>query len=649
MALTIGELVGFIRADDSGFRRGISDARLRMRGLQRSTDGTLRDIRGRFVSEGEAAGRGLADGIRAGADAVERRLGAMQGAIRGISLGMAGVSAGSVGAAGAIAAVPLAVIGLGAKVLAENEQVQTAFSDLRSHVTSELSRLAQPLVKPFVEAAGQLQEIFDDIAPHIGQAFEAAAPMVGPLVDGIGQFAKGVMPGFVEAIESAQPVIEALADGLGSIGEGLGGFFSELSSGSDGAATGLGSLLDTIGDLLPVAGSLLGSLATLGGPILAGVRSAVEPLIDMVSDLADWLGRLVDSIPPSVLSGIASGFVAIALGVKAYQTAIRLASLATRAWAAVQALWNAVMMANPIGLVIGLIVGLVAIIVIAYKRSETFRNIVQAVWAAIRSAIGAAVDWIVAKVAWFATLPGKISGWFGQAKDWAIKKWNELVAWVRGLPRRISSALSGLAGQMRSRATQAGRALVSAIRSRLSEAVNWVKGLPRRARNALGNLGRTLRNAGRALIRGFISGIRSMIGSAKSAARSVVSSVRNLFPFSPAKEGPFSGSGYTTHSGRALIEGFQKGISAQAPRLRTQVAGVLGGLPPLALPSHARPGVSTLPGAPAASGMQQPQRIVLEVQPGSSGRVEALLTHIIRETVAVKGGGDVQATFGKRR
>ena len=646
MALSIGELVGFIRADDSGWTRGTDAARLRLRGLQRDAEGNLRDLRGRFVTEGEAAGRGLADGIGAGADDAEGRLGAVQGALRGISLGLAGVSAGALGAAGVLAALPLAVIGLGAKILAENKQVKGAFSELGSHVKDELTQLAQPLVKPFVAAAAQLREIFDEIAPHIGQAFEAVAPMIAPLVDGIGQFVKGIMPGFVDALESAQPVIEALSDGLGSIGEGLGGFFSELSAGGDGAAMGLGTLMDTIGSLLPVVGSLLGSLATLGGPILAGVLSAVEPLIGMVKRLADWLGQLVAKIPPSVLTAIGAGFVAIALGVKAYQLSMNLASMATKAWAAAQALWNTIMMANPIGLVIGLIVGLVAILVIAYQRSETFRAIVQAVWAAVQSAVSTAVDWIMGKVQWFSTLPGKISAWFGQAKDWAIQKWGELVAWVSGLPGRVSAALSGLAGRLRSRASEAGRALVSETRNRLSEAITWVRGLPGRARSALGNLGGILRAAGQALIRGFINGIKSMAGSAKSAARSVVSGVRNLFPFSPAKEGPFSGKGYTSYSGRALIAGFGEGIEAQGPRLRTQMAGVLGGLPPLTLPSHARPGVSTLPGASTAAGVQQPQRVVWEVR-NNGGRLEALLTHVIREMVAVKGGGDVQRAFGK--
>jgi phage-related protein len=641
MALNIGELVGLIRADDSGWTRGLDAARLRLRGLQRDAEGNLRDLRGRFVSEGEAAGRGLADGIGDGADEAEGRLGVVKSALRGIGLGLAGVSVGALGAAGALAAVPLAVIGLGAKILAENKQVKSAFSDLGSHVKSQLVDLAQPLVKPFVAAAAQLRTIFDQVAPHIGQAFSAVAPMIAPLVDGIGQFATGIMPGFVQALKSAQPVTEALADGLGSIGRGLGGFFAELSSGSGGAAQGLGALLDTVDSLLPVVGSLLGSLATLGGPILAGVLSAVQPLIGGVRQLAEWLGQLVAKIPPGVLSAIGAGFVAVALGVKAYQLSMNLAAMATKAWAAAQVLWNTVMAANPIGLVIGLIVGLVAIIVIAYQRSETFRAVVQTVWAAVQTAIGTAVSGIMAAINWLAQIPGKVGGWFGAAKDWAVRKALELVAWMLSLPGRVGAAISGLAGTLRTIASNAFTRFRQVAAEKAVAFVSLVRGIPGRARSALGNLNGMLVAAGRALIQGFINGIKSMLGSVKNAASGVVSAARNFFPFSPAKEGPFSGKGYTLHSGRALAQDFGRGITDQLPYLRS----VMDNLPAPTVPDLSAPGLGAVPGGYGAAGARE--RVAVDVDVKLSGPQE--MVRMIRGVVATVGGGDVQKAFGQRQ
>ncbi|GGV68802.1 hypothetical protein GCM10010294_24910 [Streptomyces griseoloalbus] len=732
MALTIGELVGFIRADDEGFVRGLSNAQLRMRGLQRDTEGRLRDLRGRFITEGEAAGRGLGDGIRAHAEAAAPAVKKVGLALAAVGVGIPAVTAAGAALGGLAAGAAAAGIAVKAFTLAAQPQLDAVAESSaaaekaeKAHETATRKKAAAQALAAkggdeykaaLREAASATKAAKDADAAYEQQLAGLPAPTreYAMALQGLktdhqawsDSLAGTTMPVFTKGIQVLRDLLPTLTPFVKGAAEAFGGFLDEVSAGvksagfkewaadmsaaagpalanfleiiknlaigfggllqaflpaSDGVTGGLvdmtaafadwgASLKDSEGfaqflDLAREGGQTLGTLAGAAMELLV----ALSPLIGVTAQVALLLAELINKIPPDVLLGIAAGFTAIKLAVMAYGTYTRIVAAATRAWAAAQALWSAITMASPIGLIIALIVGLIAVVVIAYQKSETFRTVVQAVWAAVRSAIGTAVDWIMDKVQWFNRLPFMIGRWFGQAKDWAIQKWNELVAWVRGVPGRVSSALSGLAGTLRGRASEAGRALVSAIRGKLSEAVQWVRGLPGRARSALGNLGGLLRGAGQALIRGFINGIKSMIGSVRDAASSAVSAARNFFPFSPAKEGPFSGSGYTTHSGRALIQGFQRGITDQLPKLRAQMGGVMGGLPPLALPGHARAGVSALPGAAMAGALPQERRIVLEVQNGAGGRVEALLTHIIRETVAVKGGGDVQAAFGRKR
>ncbi|MEV7991558.1 hypothetical protein AB0O67_06490 [Streptomyces sp. NPDC086077] len=62
MALTIGELVGYIDLDASGAEQGVARTEAAMSGLQRDADGRLRDLRGRFVAEGAAMGAALGGG-----------------------------------------------------------------------------------------------------------------------------------------------------------------------------------------------------------------------------------------------------------------------------------------------------------------------------------------------------------------------------------------------------------------------------------------------------------------------------------------------------------------------------------------------------------------------------------------------------------
>lgn len=90
--------------------------------------------------------------------------------------------------------------------------------------------------------------------------------------------------------------------------------------------------------------------------------------------------------------------------------------------------------------------------------------------------------------------------------------------------------------------------------------------LPGRILNALLGLPQSMFSSGRAMMQGLVDGIKSMAQSVVNSALSVVKQVRDLLPFSPAKEGPFSGRGYTLYSGIALMEDWAKGIEQGTPQ-----------------------------------------------------------------------------------
>ncbi|MGA5509355.1 phage tail protein [Streptomyces umbrinus] len=528
MALKVGELVGYIDLDDSGAQQGMARTEAGLADLQRSTDGRLRDMRGRFIAESGLMGAALADGIGNGAREAGNRL---DGSLKAGALSIAGLSAAALGAAGVIAAVPLAVLKLGATVLAENKQVKGAFSDLSEHVKGEMQELAEPLVEPFVNAAGQLKGIFDDLAPQIGALFAGVAPLVEPLVTGVGDLAKGALPGLVTAVESADPVVDALSEGFGTLGDGIGGLLEGLSSGAGGAGSALGAVFAIVGPLLSVVGQLVGSLAMLGGPILAGVAAAAIPLIGVFAQVVGWLAQLVGLIPPGVLTAIGTGFVVIALGVKTYQGAMLLASVATRTWAAAQVLFNAVMQASPIGRVIALVVGLAAAVVIAYERSETFRNIVNAAWRSVKVGISAAVDSIRSVLNWFGTLGGRMSRWWGAAKDAAVRQALSLVSWMTGLPGRIGRAVGNLGGLLVGKGRDIVRGLYNGVRSMggwlkdqlISFARNMIPGPIAKALGIASPSKVMAQQVGRWIPAGIVEGIESGAGAVDRTMSNLVS------------------------------------------------------------------------------------------------------------------------------
>lgn len=110
--------------------------------------------------------------------------------------------------------------------------------------------------------------------------------------------------------------------------------------------------------------------------------------------------------------------------------------------------------------------------------------------------------------------------------------------------------------------------VVAAVEDMCSQAVARVGQLPGQAQAALGDLSGALYPSGQALVQGFINGMDSKAGAVAAAASRIAAAARDYFPFSPAKKGPFSGSGYTTFSGAALVSGFVEGMNSQISGVR---------------------------------------------------------------------------------
>lgn len=108
--------------------------------------------------------------------------------------------------------------------------------------------------------------------------------------------------------------------------------------------------------------------------------------------------------------------------------------------------------------------------------------------------------------------------------------------------------------------------------------LGFIRGIPGQIMGLFAGAGSWLVDSGAALMNGFKQGILNAVESVKSAVKGALQKVRDFFPFSPAKVGPFSGSGYTSVSGEHLMRDFGKAIGAQGAFVRGQVDGVLGSL-----------------------------------------------------------------------
>jgi len=116
----------------------------------------------------------------------------------------------------------------------------------------------------------------------------------------------------------------------------------------------------------------------------------VGTLVPGIISLAGWLKENSAWLVP-----IAVGVGAIVVAMKAWGVATEIWSGITKAAAVVQGIFNAVMNANPISLVILAIVGLAAGLIYAYKTSETFRNVVDTVFNGIKVIIGNVISVVI--------------------------------------------------------------------------------------------------------------------------------------------------------------------------------------------------------------------------------------------------------------
>lgn len=102
----------------------------------------------------------------------------------------------------------------------------------------------------------------------------------------------------------------------------------------------------------------------------------------------------------------------------------------------------------------------------------------------------------------------------------------------------------------------------------IGNVINETMNIGGRIKAAVANFGTLLIDAGRSLIQGLVDGIKSKIPSIGSIMSAAAQTVRNFWPFSPAKEGPLSGYGDPMIAGQKTIQRFAEGLHMEIPTIR---------------------------------------------------------------------------------
>ena len=308
---------------------------------------------------------------------------------------------------------------------------------------------------------------------------------------------------------------------------------------------------------------------------LAEVGAKVEPLLtnikDMGATLLSMIVPVIDAITNNLpiiavgLAGTTAALVAFKIASIAATAATKGMTLAQYAAAAAQGVLNAVMNANPIGLIILGITALVMAVMAMVKHWEEFSAFFIKMWEGIKNAFTAVVDWI--KENWQALLlfivnplagvfkycydhfegfRAKVDGVFAKVKG-AI---NGFVENLKALPGKIWSAITGAIAKVGEWGTQMAQKAKTSMQNLITPAVNKLKELP----------GKVV-SIGKDLVSGLWNGVKDKLTWLKnklsSFATSVLDSIKDFF-------GVHSPSTETEWLGKMLDEGMAVGVEKNA-------------------------------------------------------------------------------------
>lgn len=152
--------------------------------------------------------------------------------------------------------------------------------------------------------------------------------------------------------------------------------------------------------------------------------------------------------------------------------------------------------------------------------------------------------------------------------------------------------------------------------------------IPKKITTALSGAKTLLLQAGKNIVQGLIDGIKNKLGALSTIASQMAGTVRSFLPFSPAKQGPLSGSGNPYHSGQVIAGDLAAGMTSQLPAVHS-AAGQLAG------------SVGFSSSRVAAAAPADPPTVIL---PGD--RVAAVLIEVLKEGIRTRNGGNVNLALG---
>lgn len=435
--------------------------------------------------------------------------------------------------------------------------------------------------KGSAELLGAVIKVAADLVQKMADQLKRVAEWVKKFTDTLSD--SGALDTWMDALER---IFSALGDALGSLkrlGKASDGGKKSAEGAGDGldtaaaAAKGFAAYIGAVANVVETVAGVLDGIASAAGKLADGIDWLNEKfpilgqvigfLLDPMGSLADMAGSLFSFFSGDAGATAVNDFTATFVEpVKAKLDEIGqwFQSLPQKAMdAGSQFLTNIGQWFQQLPQTIGYWLGYAIMLPIAFAQQLGSK------------AMEAGQNFVTNLSNWIQQLPSQIWTWLTQTIQ-NVQAWgNQMMAqagdagsqfltglgqWLQSLPGRIWQWLTGAISSVQAWGGQMGAGARNAGNQFLQGITGTLQSLPGRIQSLFSNAGSWLLSSGRSIMDGLAQGIRNGISAAVDAASNAMEAISKLFPHSPAKEGPFSGHGWTLYSGQSIIDGLAEGM-----------------------------------------------------------------------------------------
>ena len=403
-------------------------------------------------------------------------------------------------------------------------------------------------------------------AENISGAINAFSGTFGKTADAIATVIYGIKDVVSKGVSGIASVFDQIKSALPSgFLDGIVNAFNQLAPAIAPAITAFTLLLPAMGGLQKVFGIVSG-FKSLGAALSAVAGGPVGLIIAAIAAVVVGLAALYNTNEDvrNAINSAWSGIQSAAAQVWPYiQQAV------TTAFSVIQTIITTVM--NVIMAVISVVWPIIQ--TVFSTSCAVIAAVINSVWPVIQTVITTVmqvIDAVISTV--LAAINGDWNGVWTGIQSIIETVWtgiqNIVSSAIGAVSSIISSILSTISGvwsstwgtTIKGSFSSIWDGIKSAAASGIDSVYTTVTGIKDKIVGFFSGAGSWLVESGKSILNGLKEGIEGAIGSVTSAVSGAVENIRGLFPFSPAKWGPFSGHGYTTYSGKALMGDFGKSI-----------------------------------------------------------------------------------------